>query len=39
MPTLLQYQEHIRTGNYVKIATGWNFPPVLKLVTCTANAA
>ena len=40
------WQERIRTGdysvracNYVKIATGRNFPPVLKIVTRTAQAA
>ena len=39
-------QEHIRMGatrvracNYVKIETGWNFLPVLKIVTRTAQAA
>ena len=38
-------QEHIRTGvtrvracNYVNIKAGQNFPPVLKLVTHTAQA-
>ena len=24
--------------NYIKIATGWNFPPVLKIVTRSAQA-
>ena len=38
-------QERIRTAtrvracNYVKIETRWNFPPVLKIVTRTAQAA
>jgi len=29
----------VRACNYVKIATGRNFPPVLKIVTHTAKAA
>ena len=29
----------VRTCNYVKIKTGQNFPPVLKIVTHTAQAA
>ena len=29
----------VRACNYIKIETGWNFPPVLKIVTCTAQAA
>ena len=40
------YQECIRMGatrvkacNYIKIKTGRNFPPVLKIVTHTAQAA
>ena len=40
------HQEHMRTGatrvracNYVKIETGRNFPPILKIVTRTAQAA
>ena len=27
----------LRVCNYIKIATGWNFPPVLKIVTRTAQ--
>ena len=29
----------VRACNYVKIKTGWNFPPVLKIETRTAQAA
>jgi len=29
----------VRACNYVKIKTGWNFPPVLKIVTHTVQAA
>ena len=33
-----EWATRVRACNYVKIATGWNFPPVLKIVTRTAQA-
>ena len=29
----------VRAYNYIKIKDGWNFPPVLKIVAHTAQAA
>ena len=29
----------VRACNYVKIEAGRNFPPILKIVTCTVQAA
>ena len=29
----------VRVCNYIKIKTGRNFPPVIKIVTCTVQAA
>ena len=34
-----QWATRVRVCNYVKIETGQNFPPVLKIVTQTAQAA
>ena len=33
-----EWATRVRACNYVKIETGWNFPPVLKIVTPTAQA-
>ena len=35
----LGWRTRVRACNYVKIATGRNFLPVLKIVTCTVQAA
>ena len=32
-----EWATRLRACNYVKIETGWNFPPVLKIVTCTVQ--
>ena len=28
----------VRACNYIKFETGWNLPPVLKIVTCPVHA-
>ena len=37
--TIQERATRVRVSKYVKIATGRNFPPVLKIVTYTAWAA
>ena len=29
----------VRACDYIKFETGWNLPPLLKIVTCRAHAA